>query len=153
MATEERTDYARLRMLLEEQETLFLRLDALSKRQRGLVEDEQTDELLRVLSERERVLEGIEASSQELRPYRARWETVLAEAGVEQRERLSGQVDRLGELARVIAARDDADRRLMEERRNRLADEIAGAKRGRGAVSAYGAGGAAAEPRFQDREA
>lgn len=142
-----------LRELLDEQEALFTRLDALSKRQRALVEGEQTDELLRLLGERQRVVEGIEAASRALRPYRERWEDVLAEAKPDQRDRFSGQVERLSELAARVAARDDADRRLMEERRDRLAADLAGAGRGRGAVSAYGPPAGRPAPKFQDREA
>lgn len=147
-------DFGRLRRLLDEQETLFVRLDALSKRQRALVEEERTDELLRLLTERQTVIDAVGGIAREVQPYRDRWEAVLAEASAEQRERFSEQIERVAELASRVAARDDADRKLMEQRRDTLAGELAGAGRARGAVAAYG-GGKAGRPaaKFQDREA
>lgn len=145
-------DYGRLRELLEQQESLFLRLDALSRQQSSLVRDEQTDDLLRVLGERQTVVETLEAVARGLEPFRDRWEAVLAGARPDQRDRLARQVEQLAELASAIAARDDADRRLIEERRDRLAGDLAGMGRVRGAVAAYGAGRGRPAARFQDRE-
>jgi len=145
-------DYARLRELLEEQESLFLRLEALSRQQGRLVRDERTDDLLRVLGERQGVVEALERTAAALEPFRAAWESVLAEARPDQRDRLARQVERLSELAAGIAAQDDADRRLIEERRDRLAGDLAGVGRVRGAVAAYGAARGRPAARFQDRE-
>lgn len=146
------TDFGRLRGLLDEQESLFVRLDALSKRQSGLVRDEATDELLGVLGDRQAVVEALDRVSSALDPFRARWDDVLAEARPEVRERLASKVDELAELAGRIAARDEADRRLIEERRDRLAGELAGMTNVRGAVAAYGSGGGRPPAKFQDRE-
>jgi len=147
-------DFSRIRHLLDEQEALFVRLDALSKRQHELVDGERTDELLRLLAERQSVIDGIGDLALELQPYRERWDSVLIEAKPEQRDRLSQQVERLSDLASRVAARDDADRKLMESRRDSLAGELAGTGRARGAVAAYG-GAPAQRPvaKFQDREA
>lgn len=147
-------DHGRLRLLLDEQETLFVRLDALSKRQQSLVESERTDELLRVLTERQTVIDGIAGLARELQPFRDQWEAVLAEAKPEQRDRLAQQVERMADLAALVATRDDADRKLMERRRDSLAGELAGTGRSKGAVAAY-AGATTQRPaaKFQDREA
>jgi len=145
-------DYGRLRELLAEQESLFLRLEALSKQQSRFVEDEQTDDLLRVLGERQGVIEALERAARELEPYRTQWEAVLAGARPEQRERFSRQVEQLAELAVSIAARDDADRRVIEDRRDKLAGDLAGMGRVRGAVAAYGPAKSQPGAKFQDRE-
>ncbi len=148
-----RVDFGRLRLLLDEQETLFVRLDALSKRQHTLVEEERTDELLRLLGERQVLIDCIEDVGNELQPFRSRWESVLAEARPELHDRLTQQVERLAELASRVAARDDADRKLMERQRDTLAGELAGTNKARGAVAAYGAMPQRPAARFQDREA
>lgn len=148
-----RVDFGCLHRLLDEQEALFVRLDALSKRQHDLVDGEHTDELLRLLAERQSVIESIGGIARELAPVRAVWDAVLAEAKPEQRDRLSGQIERLTDLASGVAARDDADRKLMEQRRDALAGELAGTGRARGAVQAYQNKGSLAGARFQDREA
>lgn len=145
-------DYARLRTLLDEQEALFVRLDALSKEQARLVREEATDELLRLLGERQGVVAALEQASAELEPFRDRWDRVLAGARPEQRDRFAAQLNKLSEIAATIAARDDADRRTIEERRDRLAGDLAGVGNVRGAVAAYGQSGTRPAARFQDRE-
>jgi predicted nuclease with TOPRIM domain len=144
--------HARLAELLEQQESLFLRLDALSRRQSQLVLDEQTDDLLRVLGERQELVEALEQASREAEPYRRRWDEVLAAAAPAQRERIRAQVERLAQLAAEIAARDDADRREIERRRDRLAGDLAGVGRVRGAVAAYGPVRQRPAAKFQDTE-
>lgn len=142
----------RVAELLDRQETLFLRLDALSRLQSRHVRDEETDELLRVLAERQSVVDSLDETSRELEPYRVRWERVLDAARPDQRGRLARQVERLAELAAEIAARDDADRRAIERRRDSLAEDLAGVGRVRGAVAAYGGPRQRPQPKFQDRE-
>jgi hypothetical protein len=146
-------DFSRLRLLLDEHEVLFTRLDALSKRQGSLVEAESTDDLLKVLTERQTVIETIESVARELQPFRDQWDSVLARANTEQRDRFSVQIDRLSDLAAQVAARDDADRQLMERRRDALAGELAGTGKARGAVAAYGSPPPQRVAKFQDREA
>lgn len=145
-------DYGRLRELLAEQESLFLRLEALSKQQSRFVQDEHTDDLLRVLGERQGVIEALERAARELEPYRAQWEAVLAGARVEQRDWFTRQVEQLADLAAAIAARDDTDRRVIEDRRDKLAGDLAGMGKVRGAVAAYGPAKGRPVARFQDRE-
>ncbi|MBK7405787.1 MAG: hypothetical protein IPJ41_14495 [Phycisphaerales bacterium] len=145
-------DYERLGELLEEQETLFLRLDALSKRQSGLVRAEETDDLLQVLQDRQHVVEALEGVSRSIEPFRSRWDEVMSLARPDQRERVRRRVERLAELASEIAARDESDRRTLEQRRDGLAGDLAGLGRARGAVSAYRPKAPPAGARFQDRE-
>ncbi len=145
-------DYRRLGELLAEQELLFLQLDALSKQQSRFVQDEHTDELLRILGERQGVVENLERASRHLEPYRAEWDAVLAGARPEQRDRFARQVEQLADLAAAIGARDDADRRIIEERRDKLAGDLAGLGRVQGAVAAYGPSQARPDARFQDME-
>ncbi|HZW09269.1 MAG TPA: hypothetical protein VFF69_05135 [Phycisphaerales bacterium] len=151
-APSECADHARLADLLDRQEALFTRLDALSREQGRLVRDEATDELLRVLGRRQELVEALEKASRETEPYRTRWDEVLAGAGPALRDRIRAQVERLAELAAGIASRDDADRREIERKRDQLAGELAGVGRVRGAVAAYGPGRARPGAKFQDRE-
>lgn len=146
-------DFGRLRLLLDEQEALFVRLDALSKRQHTLIDEDRTDELLGLLHERQAIIGGIEDVAAELQPFRERWDVLLGQANPEQRDRLTQQVDRLADLAARVAARDETDRQLIEHRRDALAGELAGADNARGAVAAYGAQSGRPAARFQDREA
>ena len=51
-----------------------------------------------------------------------------------------------------IAARDEDDRKRMQDRRDHVKNQISGVKRGGAAVKSYGQS-ASRGPRFQDREA
>lgn len=145
-------NYERLGELLEAQETLFLRLDALSKRQSGLVRSEETDDLLRVLQDRQQVVEALEGVSRSIEPFRSRWEQVMSEARPDQRDRVRRRVEHLAEIASEIAARDESDRRELERRRDSLAGDLAGLGRVRGAMAAYGPRSDRPAAKYQDRE-
>ena len=68
------------------------------------------------------------------------------------RQRVRRRIDVLSELAERVAKRDEADRRLLEQRRDAVAGEMVQINRGRGAMAAY-KNGPHAGPRLQDREA
>lgn len=141
----------RLAELLDRQRELFRELDALSLRQGECVRAGSSDDLLRVLGERQRVVERLDEAACELAPYRERWDETLAHFAEHERRTLRACLEETTTIAARVAARDDADRKELESRRTTLADELAGVSRVRGAVSAY-APRAAQGARFQDRE-
>lgn len=142
---------ARLDTILTEHESLYERLDALSERQSGLIDEDKTDELLGVLAERQRVVDRLLTIGEDLKPFQARWDDLLARLDGERRESLRAKVHGIQEAARRVNERDDRDRARLAAQRKSLADEIAGVGRSRGALNAYG-GRAAPTPRYQDRQ-
>lgn len=143
----------RLMALVAEQEGLFARLEMLCKRQAGLVRAEETDLLLALLSERRTIVENIAEASAALAPFRERWEGVLAALPEDERGEIQRRLRLIGETAARVARQDEADRLVMEQRRDAIAGEMAGISRGRGAMAAYGGGAGGPSPRYQDREA
>jgi hypothetical protein len=139
--------------LLERQHELFARLDGLSQRQSLLIAQGQTEALLEVLGERQRVIDGIAETNAFLEPYRCRWDHVMSGLAEAVRGRLRSRLDAMALLADGIAKRDESDRLELERRRNAVAGELAQINRGRGAVSAYGAGPGTPPPTFSDQEA
>ena len=139
--------------LLERQHELFRQLDGLSQRQTVLVTQGQTEALLEVLGDRQRVIDGIAETNAFLEPYRCRWDGVMGGLPEAARSRLRGRLDALALLADTIARRDEADRAELERRRNAVAGELAQINRGRGAMSAYGARPEGPAPAFKDQEA
>lgn len=141
-----------LMALVGEQIELYRRLESLSERQHELVLGEDTDALLGVLGERQTLIESISEVSAQMAPYRARWDEhvgTMSEAG---RASLRRGLDELASMMSRIAERDEDDRRVMEDRRSKIQNQIAGVKRGGAAVRGY-AQQSARGPRFQDREA
>ncbi|MEM8756186.1 MAG: hypothetical protein AAGF47_00200 [Planctomycetota bacterium] len=141
--------------LVAEQLSLCGRLDELSGRQHELIEAdgaESTDELLRVLGERQTVIEQIAGVSTRLGPFRSSWESHIALLGEAERERVRGMLGSLETMMRRVAERDEADRQTMETRRNTVRDLAGGVTRSNAAVNAYGSAPTKG-PRYQDRSA
>ncbi len=138
--------------LVDEQRGLYQQLEALSLRQHELVESEDTDALLGVLNERQRLIEYITDVASRMTPYRARWDDHVGKLAEGEREALRRGLDDLASMMARIADRDEHDRRTMEDRRQRVQSQISGVKRGGVAVRSYGQS-APRGPRFQDREA
>jgi len=143
----------RLERLLEEQASLCASLNDLGRRQGEHIRADEMETLLGVLAERQRVIERFTEVSQELEPFRARWEELMAAAPPQRREAFRKRVDELSAAIQEVAARDEQDREALAARRQTLASELSGVQQGRGAVAAYGRSDARpAGPRYQDRE-
>lgn len=141
----------RLIRLVEAQRDAFRDLERLAADQAELIERDDAEGLLRVLSRRQGVVDQIASLGEELAPFAQRWDEVLAGAPAVERERLESVVRDLHEVARRVTEKDETDRAMLERRRNAMVDQLAGVARGRGAVNAYRqreSGG----PRYQDRE-
>jgi hypothetical protein len=144
---------ASVETLLVRQEELFGRLDALSRKQSDLIQADETDRLLRLLTERQTVIDQIAETNAVLEPFRARWDAFLDELPEVHRQRVRTRLDAVAQLAGMIAQRDEHDRRELQARRDAMAQELTKVASGRGAVAAYGGATSGDGPRYQDREA
>ena len=138
--------------LVQEQLGLYEQLEALSVRQHTLVESDDTDALLGVLNERQKLIEHISEVASRMTPFRARWDDHVNQLAESERSDLRKGLDTLAAMMSSIAARDEDDRKRMQDRRDHVKNQISGVKRGGAAVKSYGQP-AARGPRFQDREA
>ena len=143
-----------LQRLLNEQAELCAGLEALSARQSQSVRDGDTDALLGVLGQRQPLVDRVTRINAMLEPFRAQREALLPRLAPPQRDGVVQKIGRIAALVESVRARDDADRAALERQRTRVADELAGLARGRGAAAAYaGCSGAAGNTaRYQDRK-
>ena len=142
---------ARLVRLVERQHGQFTTLAGLSDRQRAAIDAGDSDELLRVLGERQTIVDQITATGDELAPFQRRWDELIRALNADDRAALSQRVAELQELSQRVAEHDERDRLALETRRAALVDDIAGVVKSRGAIAAYG-GQRPGGPRFHDRE-
>ncbi len=146
--------YRALIRMLETQTSLYGQLDALSERQRSVIEEDDADRLLSVLGERQTIVDRISMTNRDIEPIRLAWERLLERVRPECRSDVARRLEGLSVLAGRIARRDDEDRQKLESRRNAIATELAGMNTGRRAVSAYGKpAGPTSSARFQDHQA
>jgi hypothetical protein len=144
---------------LEAQLEQCRRLESLCERQREAVSAGDTDGLLTVLGERQGVIEEMARIGEEIEPFRARWESVMALVDGNVRTRMGELVIAIGEAIERVGRSDEVDRAALEQQRAGVASELAVVANRRGAVAAYGGtavrSGNAGAPRtgaWQDRE-
>lgn len=131
-----------LMAVLDEQAQLCAVLDTLSQRQSEAVAHEDTDVLLRVLGERQVVIDRVTRVNAALEPFRSRKDAVLGRLSAQEREGVAQRVSEISRLVESVQRRDDGDRTALERQRGRVADELSTLSRSRGAVAAYAAGNA-----------
>jgi hypothetical protein len=147
---------APLTRLLDEQRTLCAGLEALSAQQTGVLASGDTDALLRILGQRQTIVDRVTAINRALEPFRSRKEELLARLAPAQREGVVGRVAAIAGHVEAVRVRDEQDRRTIEGMRDGVAAELGGLTRGRGAAAAYTAGAVGGRgvggPKFQDRQ-
>lgn len=146
----------RLEAILDEQRRICERLEQLTLRPAGDQREGEeipsdTGELLRVIGERQSLVDQLTTLNAELEPYRREWEWCMGRLEAPCREKMEQRVRELGALVDRIWARDEADRAVLERQRSAVSSELTGISRGRVAMSAYGMRAAPQAPMFQDR--
>ena len=146
----------RLARVLDRQREIYERLELISLSQAQLISEDQTDDLLSVLGQRQSLIEQLSALNDELAPFAERWNELAPRLSEEHREALRQRFDDVGRLVESITRRDEGDRRALEARRSTVGNELQSLTRSRGAVAAYAraqtpGGREAPDPRFQDR--
>lgn len=131
---------ARLTGMLDEQCALCVQLETLSRRQSGAVAGGNTDALLGVLGERQRIVDRVSQINGLLEPFRRQKDALLGRLNAAQRDGVVQRVGKIAALVESVRARDDADRVTLEKQRAGVGEELTALARGRGAVAAYGAG-------------
>ena len=144
-----------LNALLDRQHAALDELEAISRRQRALIEAADGPGLLALLKSRAGLLEKAEAGAATLARLRLELESVLP--GREALAELHGRFGAIEAIAGRIAGRDREDEALLRHQRDRVAGELAELAMGRRAMGAYTVSGAAGgvggvqAPRYQDR--
>lgn len=141
----------RLASILDEQIRVCTELDRLSSEQGEQIRGGDTGALLRVLGERQEMVDRLMELNGAFEPFRREWETCMARLPSSEREARQGAMRQLNELVDRIWARDEADRVELEQQRAVVSSELSGLSRGRVAMNAYGARPKAAGPMYQDR--
>lgn len=141
----------RLNKLLDEQCELCVGLDTLSARQTQAVGVGDTDGLLRILGQRQTLVDRVTDINALLEPFRVKKEELLGRLVPAQREGVVQRVGKIAALVESVRARDDQDRIVIEKMRTAVADELANLTRVKGAAAAYAKNGAGNGAIYQDR--
>jgi hypothetical protein len=142
----------RIGALIDRQHELLQRLDEMSRRQMGLIEEDRAERLLDLIGERQHVIDQLQKAAVLLEPLRAAWSETVATLPGPVQESVRRRLDAVSMLIDQINARDEEARRRLAKRRDEIAVELMNVGRGRGAVAAYAGTGLSRGASFQDRE-
>lgn len=100
--------------LLERQERLIRQLADLVSQQADLIVNEQTDDLLELLAERQQIIERFTAAQDELGELTDHLDVRLPEVDVARRERIERLIDAVGDQLDDVMAQDEIDQRKLQ---------------------------------------
>ncbi len=137
---------------LERQAALYDQLAAFGPRQDELIANGEGDDLLRLMGERQAVVDALVEVHQGLEDVRQDWDGFIGGLTENDRVELGERLDRVKALASRVHEQDSQTRQHLDGARDRVRTTMQGVGRGKGAVRAYG-GTTARVPIHQDREA
>ena len=152
MAGETR-DVTALIGLLEEQRGLYGRLRLLAERQRGLVVQDDPQPLLALLTERQRLVDGLVGVNARLAPYRSEWTTVYGGLDEPRRRQVAELLEEANAALGSILQSDKHDTAALTARRQGMVQQLATVDAGARAGAAYAAAGTTVRSRLADAEA
>ncbi|MDR1744521.1 MAG: flagellar protein FlgN [Planctomycetota bacterium] len=126
-----------------------------SRMQQKLVEDQNEDELLSLLTDKQRLMDKHQALSTQAAPFRQRWEAGLRErADQDARSAVEAAWNSLRETLDEIVRLEDASRAVLEDQKGRVSHEIGRLQRGKLVNKAYGGGPflPPSTPRYSDKK-
>jgi hypothetical protein len=137
---------------VERQAALYDQLAAFGPRQDELIASGEGDELLRLMGERQGVVDELVEVHQGLEDVRGDWDGFVGGLPDDERKSLGVRLDELKALAARVHEQDARTRQHLDGARDRVSSSMSGVGRARGALRAYG-GAVTRAPIHQDREA
>lgn len=139
---------------LSRQRALYEQLQTLGGRQSALIAEGATEQLLGLLGERQRLVDQLADLSSGVAPLRERWPRIAAQLDTAQRTRIDDLLEQVEALLADILKQDEADRRQLQDAKQRIAGDLQRGQRGGQAMAAYrstyGKPGGSVAPRFTD---
>lgn len=137
---------------LERQAALYDQLAAFGPRQDELIASGEGDELLRLMGDRQAVVDELVEVHRGLEDVRGDWQGFVGGLPDDERAALGERLDQLKVLAARVHEQDSQTRQHLDGARDRVSSSMSGLGRAKGAMRAYG-GAPTRAPIHQDREA
>lgn len=132
-----RLDPHRLVALLRQQCLLYDQLRSLSDQQGKCIHGGQTEPLLVVLAQRQRVLGELNAVNDEMTPYRSRWGQVRQDMPPAMQQQVGELLRQVEDQLAHIIQQDERDRRQLQESRQQVGTELSRLNKASAAAAAY----------------
>ncbi len=137
--------------LLREQAQLYEKLEKMGQRQRALISLDDTLPLLRLLADRQRVIESLSKVGELLRPVRSKWEVYSSRFNKAQKAEADELIASAQACVERLLAEDAKDAKLLSAKKEATAKSLRQVPTSNKAISAYknGSGGVASPGRFE----
>ncbi len=146
-------DEQRMIELLRHQQVLYRRLRQLSDRQKQLVMREDAEGLLEILSERQRLVDGLVGLSGLLAPFRERWSEIYGKLEEPRRREVAELLEEANQSLGSILSSDSTDSATLTARKQGMASELAGYSAAGRATAAYASAGNASKSTMTEARA
>lgn len=127
----------RLVELLEQQRGCYRDLKNLAEKQRRLITDEDPEALLKLLAERQRLVERLTELNRLLQPFRQEWANTYTQMKSDRRQYVQQVLDEINTLLGSIMVTDAEDSRLLSASKENVRSRMQETARGRTANTAY----------------
>ncbi len=132
-------DAGELISVLTEQRDFYGRLSGLAEYQRSLIAGGDTERLLAVLGQRQKIVDRLVMLADQLRPHQRSWQEIRPRLGEADARVVDELVCEVNGLLSGILAKDEGDVQLLAARKTSTATALAGLKRDKEAGAAYAA--------------
>jgi len=146
-APAESRDITALTGLLERQCQLYQQLAQLGELQTQIIgsdlrsvdqaDADAPEQLLRLLAQRQQLIDQLTVTHDQLAPYRADWPALWQKMSDQQRRRIGPLVDQVEQLLAGIIKQDDQDRQKLQQAQSRAGAELTQLTAAGNAVNAY----------------
>jgi len=123
--------------LLTQQRDLYLKLRALSDKQRSMISGDRPGLLLEILKERHDLVAALARLNESLSPFRRDWDANYAALPEDERGQASALLREINALLAGILRADQEDEALLAARKQAIAADLAATTGGRVANAAY----------------
>ena len=140
-------DVATLTSLLEGQGQLYQQLAQLGGQQSQIIasdlgsadsaDADAPEQLLRLLAQRQQLIDQIAETHEQLAPYRADWSALWQALSDQERCRIGSLVDQVEQLLAGIIKQDDQDRQKLQQAQSRAGAELKQLAAAGNAANAY----------------
>ena len=126
-----------LLQLMSQQRDLYRSLHELSSQQQTVIAEGRTEDLLTLLSQRQRLVDQLTSINRQIAPLRDRMSEIAAAAPEALRQQLRSLVDEVQAMLQSIIDHDEQDRKALEASKAQVGKELAKVRTAPAAVNAY----------------
>jgi len=126
-----------LSLLLSRQRSICRAIQNHSSTQAAMITNRQTDDLMRVLSQRQELINELMQLGEQLEPYRATWEKLIASLDASERSRIESLTVDVDSLIQTIMKQDMTNQEQMVIAKDKIKGEITSLNRGKQSNRAY----------------